>query len=186
MAKKRKRGFFDDFFGFDEFERLHEEMNRMMERMMKLSLVPLSEDELEKLAKKPNTYVYGYSIRIGPDGKPIIREFGNIKPEEISKKGDVPLNEEREPLVDIMEDDKNVTIVVELPGVDKNEIDLRGNGKELKIKVDGKKRKYHKVLQLPDNVKFDKAKATYNNGVLEIKMPKTKKASEKEKKIPIE
>ncbi len=181
MTKKRKILGFDDLFGFSEIERMHEEMMRMMERMMRLSLFNLSEKDLERLAKQPNTYVYGYSIRIGPDGKPVIREFGNFKP-EIKQP---PLSNEREPLVDIMEDDKNITIVVELPGVEKDEIDLRGNGKELKIKVDGKKRKYSKVISLPDNVTFDKAKATYNNGILEISIPKSKKACKKEKKIPV-
>ncbi len=186
---KKKKRFNDDFFA-NPFSMEHifrsmlEEMDREMNRLINMSFSMADEENIKKLAKDPNTIVYGYSVRIGPDGKPIVQEFGNVKPEAIKKEG-LPIKDEREPLVDVLEDDKNVTIVVELPGVDKKEIKLTGNGRVLKIKVDGKKRKYYKELKLPDNVKFDKAQATYNNGVLEITMPKTKSKCTKEKKIEV-
>jgi HSP20 family protein len=179
---KKRRGFFDDFFGFNEFERLHEEMMKAMERALRFSIGMMDEKKLEELAKQPNTYVYGYSIRIGPDGKPIIKEFGNVKPEAF---GERALSEEREPLVDVMEDEDKVVIIAEIPGVKKEEIDLKGDGKRLVIKVDGEQRKYYKELELPDNVEFDKTEATYNNGILEIKIPKTKEPKKQEKKIEV-
>jgi len=70
--------------------------------------------------------VYGYSATIGPDGKPIIREFGNIKSSRSSicdsRRGFTPaagpqITAEREPLADVITSDKEVKVVVELPGI---------------------------------------------------------------------
>ena len=72
-------------------------------------------------------------MKIGPDGKPEIQKFGNLK------KGltDPPqVKEEREPLVDIMETNGDVHVVVELPGVEKTDIKLHGTEEELTISVD--------------------------------------------------
>ena len=65
--------------------------------------------------------VYGYSMTIGPDGKPKIREFGNIKsPFAGSGYFEQPsISSEREPLVDISSTDKEVKVVVEIPDVKK-------------------------------------------------------------------
>src|SRR5271169_764350 len=50
----------------------------------------------------PNSLYYGYSLNIGPDGKPQVREFGNVKP---TSKGAVELGS-REPFVDTVIDEK--------------------------------------------------------------------------------
>ncbi len=173
MRKKRP------FFPFDD---IFEEMRREMERLMNYSFSSFSEEELEKLAKKPGANVYGFSIRIGPDGKPIIREFGNIKKTEKSEKP-ITVSKEREPLVDIIPRKKEIIIVAEVPGVDKKELELTGNEKEIIIHVP---KKYHKVIKLPDNVLFKKAKAKYKNGLLEIIIPKTKEKQTKKTKIKVE
>jgi HSP20 family protein len=51
--------------------------------------------------------VYGYSVKIGPDGKPVIREFGNMRP-NIGRRRKAPFNlqDHRDPLVDIVEEGK--------------------------------------------------------------------------------
>ncbi|MDD2655724.1 MAG: Hsp20/alpha crystallin family protein [Candidatus ainarchaeum sp.] len=85
MADRRKRrpfGFFgldDEGFGFgNEFERMREEMEEMMERMMK----GMPQDEVKRLSQMRGPQVYGFSIRVGPDGKPVVTEFGDIKRKE--------------------------------------------------------------------------------------------------------
>ncbi len=169
----------DPFFrGFDEyFEKMHEEMERMMNSMVRR----FDEKELMNLSKDPNTKVYGFSMRIGPDGKPVIREFGNIRPNSL------PFNSEqkqikslREPLIDIMESDKEVTVIAEIPGVEKNEIVLDGSEDQLNLEVKNKERPYKTTIALPCEVIHDKASANYKNGVLTIKLPK--KMQEKPKK----
>ena len=72
------------------------------------------------IKKEYGPFVYGYSVKIGKDGKPIIREFGNMKQnlDDESKKP-VYLQEAREPLIDIIEETDQVKIIAELPGVEK-------------------------------------------------------------------
>jgi len=72
-----------------------------------------------------------------------------------------------------------------VPGVKKEDIDLEVTENTLTIKVDTKDRKYYKEVELPCEVDPNSAKATYQNGVLdvELKKAKPKKAG---KKIKIE
>jgi HSP20 family protein len=66
--------------------------------------------------------VYGYSMTIGPDGKPKVREFGNVR--ATSKLGGIGvgtgpsfISGEREPLADMTATDKEVKVILEMPGV---------------------------------------------------------------------
>ncbi len=180
---KRRRLSGDDFFGFDrEFERMREEMEKLMEGMM--GSIPAG--NLEKFAKPgeakhaEKTGVYGFSIRIGPDGKPVIREFGNVKP-EAAKEAKIPIGDEREPLIDVIEGKDEITVIAELPGVGKKDIRASGEGRELEIKVVTKERRYHKILELPATVDFANTRAKYNNGVLEIILEKNAKGGQNRK-----
>ena len=77
-------------------------------------------------------FVYGYSIKIGPDGKPEIREFGNVKPTCFGP----TVKEEREPPVDIVETDNEVHVVAELRVLKRRDIKLHGTEDPLTISVD--------------------------------------------------
>ena len=118
--------------------------------------------------KEFGPFVYGYSMKIGPDGKPEIREFGNIKK---SLKGP-EVKEERAPLVDVVETETEIRVVVELPGVEKTDIKLHGTEDSLTISVDTPQSKYYKDVTLPTKVKVKEAKSSYKNGVLEVVLPK--------------
>ena len=120
------------------------------------------------IAREFGPFVYGYSLKIGPDGKPEINQFGNLKP---SRRGP-QVKEEREPLVDILETDGEIHVVAELPGVDKKDIKLHGTEESLTISVDIPQRKYYKEVALPAKVKVNEAKTGYKNGVLEVTFPK--------------
>ncbi len=165
-----------------EFERWVEEELRRFERDMPRELVRETKTPYG-LRREIGPIVYGYSITIGPDGKPIIREFGNLR----SGKWGEPaaLTSEREPLVDIIEEDNQVKIVAEVPGVRKEDINLTVRNNKLVIKVDTETRKYYKELSVPEDVDAENAKATYNNGVLEVLLPK-KGASRPSKSIKVE
>ena len=127
--------------------------------------------------KPASSFVRGYNVHIGPDGKPRIQEFGNY-PQKTSS-GRKGFSEERKPLVDIIENHNNVAITVEVPGVEKEDINLDIKDEKLEIKVDRHDRKYHKVIDLPCNVKPKTTKATYKNGVLDIEIEKKKKLNNK-------
>lgn len=158
---RKKRPWFND--AFDEFDRLEEMMDEMMQRAFEMP---------SKEAGVRRPYVYGFSMSVGPDGKPVIREFGNVQPGRRGHK----IREEREPLVDVIEEDKEVVIVAELPGVEKNDINLHVGEDHLAISVDTPERKYHKKLTLPAMVDSKSSRASYRNGVLEVRLKKVRNA----------
>ena len=131
--------------------------------------------------KEFGPFVYGYSMKIDPDGKPEIQEFGNIKKD---LKGAPQVKEEREPLVDIVDTEGEIHVVVELPGVEKSDIKLHGTENSLTISVDTPQSKYYKDVELPVNVKIREANSTYKNGVLEVVLPKAE-SEDKPKGEPI-
>ena len=95
----------DPFFG--DIDDMFREMEKMMDEELKnfTEKVPKEYVKERKLpdgstVKELGPFVYGYSMKIGPDGKPEIQEFGNIKK---GLKGPPQVKEEREPLVDIVE-----------------------------------------------------------------------------------
>jgi HSP20 family protein len=169
------RGFFDIDFG---------EMNRMIEEMFKemAESIPKELYREEKLQdgttiRKMGPFIYGYSMTIGPDGKPVIREFGNVKPSEPRSSLGVPkpsleYRDEREPLVDVISDDGTVRVLAELPGVDKNNIKLHCSERILTISVDTLEHKYYKEVELPSPVDPRVGKGSYKNGVLEVTLNK--------------
>ena len=164
INNRRKNPF--DFFGFDDD---FDQMFRNMERMWEYALKDLNFDRLEP----GKTFFHGFNIRIGPDEKPIIEEFGNH-----SKKideGKTIVSEEREPLTDIIEGYDEIFITVEIPGVEKEDINLNINDASLDIDIDSPERKYRKSIDLPCTVFPNKAKATYKNGILDIVVKRREK-----------
>jgi HSP20 family protein len=131
-------------------------------------------------------FVYGYSVTVGPDGKPKVREFGNFKAETRMGKPYIDVKEKREPLADVMTTDSEVRVLVELPGVEKKDIKLSGTEDKLTISVDTPDRKYFKEVELPAKVDSKKATSKYKNGVLDITVPKKKEEKPKGEAINIE
>jgi HSP20 family protein len=120
-------------------------------------------------------YYYGYQITLGPDGKPKVREFGNVRP---SARGLIEQSGIREPLVDtaINEKENALTITAEMPGVTKQDIKVNVADGFVSIHAEQGEKKYH--TDIPVNVQLDdaSAKATYSNGILKLKI-KLKEAS---------
>ena len=161
----RDRNPFDIFRNENEFNRIFNAIERMMKKSFK---------DIPTSIKPGSSFIRGFNVHIGPDGEPIIEEFGNF-PKKISD-GKTVLSEEREPLIDIIENHNNVAITIEVPGVKKENINLDLIDERLEIKVDQPERKYYKVINLPCNVKPRTIKTTYNNGVLDIEIEKKKKS----------
>lgn len=194
----RRRRAFDPFsFGGDiddEFEQMRRYMDQMMKAAMRGGLVGSSNNE---------PFVYGFSLRIGPDGKPVFQEFGNTSkarkmappgPQEASssrgRSWAAEDDEEtegpqgREPLTDVIDCGDTIAVTVELPGVEKNDIKLEIADTLLTIRVNNEARRYFKEVQLPAPVKEEAAKASYKNGILDITL--TKKVPPKKKGTKIE
>jgi HSP20 family protein len=181
--RKRKRrsfewseGFGDEFFtgiGEDFHRRIHEQMDRLMREAV---------SNFENLDFEPGkNIVYGFSMQTGPDGKPVIEEFGNVP-----RPGEEQIPGEREPLVDVIDGKDDVTVIAELPGVNKEDIDLKTDDKTLSVHVEKGDHRYHKELRMPAEVDPDSIKASYKNGVLEVKLRRREKKAEAKKKIKVE
>ena len=195
--KRRRRR--SPFWLFGDIDEMMKEMEEMMAKEFKEFQTRVPKDLVRERKLPDGTkvrewgpFVYGYSMTVGPDGKPQIREFGNVKPSlkpeafGISKPS-LSVKEEREPLVDVIPTDKEIQIIAELPGVEKENIKLHGTEDSLTISVDMPKRKYFKEVQMPAKIDPKKAKTTYKNGVLEITIPKIKeKKKPKGERIQIE
>jgi len=163
--------FGDAFDVFRDFEKMmEEELKEFTTRIPKEYVRERKLPDGSKI-REWGPFVYGYSVTIGPDGKPVIREFGNV---EKGRHGP-QVKEEREPLVDVISTDGEVKVVVEIPGVEKKDIKLHGTEDSLTISVDTPERKYYKEVQLPDKVNPKGAVSNYKNGVLEVTLQKTEK-----------
>jgi HSP20 family protein len=105
------------------------------------------------------------------------------------------------PRVDVTEDQNNVFVYADLPGID--EKDLEVSVEEDRIIIRGEKREeteesdrdyyYHerglgsfeRVLPLPVEVRSDAAQANFRNGLLTVTLPKEKQQSLNRRQIPI-
>ncbi len=104
-----------------------------------------------------------------------------------------------EPLADLFETDNEIVATVELPGVNKEDINVSrtDNGIEVSVektdeqKDEDKKKGYYRIerrhtgfyrhFPMPSYADTEKIDATYKNGVLEIKVPKTEKTDTKKR-----
>ena len=182
------------FIGLGDFE----DFDRIMDEMFKEMFEDLPKDLYKerrlpdgRVVRQMGPFVYGYSMTVGPDGKPVIREFGNVKPSAkathigVSKPA-FEYKEEREPLVDVITEGEVIKVVAEVPGIDKKDISLSCSERMLTISVDTEKRKYYKEVELPEEVDPKISKATYTNGVLELTLTKVKEKKPRGERINIE
>lgn len=143
---------------WDEFRRFEEMMNRMFEEFWRIPM----------------------RRRLLPSGRAVMP------------------TEYREPFIDVIEMDKEIIATAEMPGLEKEDIKINLTEDRLEISAETKREEereekgyvyrerrggaYYRAISLPSTIDPDSSKASYQNGVLEIKMPKTKV----KKKKPIE
>jgi HSP20 family protein len=127
-------------------------------------------------------YYYGYSMTIGPDGKPVVKEYGNVRPSLL------PDAETREPLADVIVDDKEkvLKIVAEMPGVEKKDVKVEVVGHTVNINAEHADRKFHTKIPIKQKVDEDSVKATYANGILELKFKLKEEDRPKGKTVTVE
>jgi HSP20 family protein len=152
-----------------EVERAFSEQFKDMERELPKNLVRESKTPEGDVKKEIGPIVYGYSVTIGPDGKPVVREFGNVRRSE--GKPWKAVQDKREPLIDVVRSEKEVRVIAEMPGVKKEDINVTVNEKSIVVSVDKEDRGYYKELDLPGVVDPKGARSAYNNGILEITIP---------------
>jgi len=129
-------------------------------------------------------FMAGFNVHFRPDGTPVVDSFGNIK----TKPGEPGEPKEygvRKPLVEINEEPTQIIVIAEMPGVTKEDIELKATSHSLTIstKTSETDRKYYKEVELPVAINSDYAKARYQNGILEVKL---KKIDEKHTNIKVD
>ena len=118
--------------------------------------------------KKGMKGVFGFSVKSAVGGKPVVEPFGNIKR---TPKGPT-IEKEREPITDIFDEEDEVIVMAEMPGINADDIKLDLKEDILDISAQNKDRKYHKEVLLPAKIKAETLRSSYKNGILKIKMKK--------------
>lgn len=106
------------------------------------------------------------------------------------------------PVVDVYETNSSIVLKAELPGIEKDDVTVEVDGSTLFLKgerrfeKDVKEENYHRmerfygvfqrVFELPGIIDRDSISAKYNDGVLEIRFPKTQEAGSKQTKVEVE
>jgi HSP20 family protein len=111
--------------------------------------------------------VYGFSVRVGPQGQPVFEKFGNIR----EKPGKGPaVDEVREPIVDVLDEGDHLLVVAELPGTAEEAVRWEIRDDILILSAQSASRKYHKEMVLPARVDENRTTSSYQNGILELKL----------------
>jgi HSP20 family protein len=148
---------------YDEVRRLQKRMNRLMEDLGLSDFESKYVDEMQRLQKRMSELME--EAEKTPLDKSIIM-----------------------PLADVKETDDNVIVTMDLPGIEKEDVDISIAEDELRVMAERKTetevsekdfhkrersyRKFERILKLPVAVKVDEAKASLKEGVLEVTLPK--------------
>jgi HSP20 family protein len=145
-----------------------EQMNEMLRKVM----------EQQGGKNIGNPFVFGFNMNIGPDGKFRVNPVGNVKTKNKTQpnneENEVEIKESRDPVIDVFEENENVIVIAEMPGVTKEEINMEIDGTSLILSAKNEEtfRNYYSKVELPKAVYTEDAKARFTNGILELKMKK--------------
>lgn len=89
---------------------------------------------------------------------------------------------------DFQEYDQHYLLAVDIPGIKKSDLKIEALGHQIQItgetKTDRQSRSYRRIFALPESVDVDKIEAHFENGVLEVLLPKVE--SEKPRAVEIQ
>ncbi|MBN1235970.1 MAG: Hsp20/alpha crystallin family protein [Methanotrichaceae archaeon] len=147
----------------DELKKLQKKMNRLMDDLGLTNLESKYLEEMEHMQKR----------------------MGDLM--EVAEKGE-DVSRKMRPLADVQETDGEIIVTMDLPGIDKQNVDITISDEELSVVAERKtetetaEERYHKrertykkferTVSLPTGVKMDEAKARLADGVLQITIPK--------------
>jgi HSP20 family protein len=139
-------------------------------------------EEFKGNGSESGPYYYGCTMTVGPDGKPVVKEYGNVKP------GLLPTSETREPIVDTIVDEKEkvVKLIAEMPGVEKADVKIIVENKTVNLSAEHDDKKYHVKVPLQYKVDENSAKASYKNGILQIVFKLVEEEKPKGKMVEVE
>lgn len=160
----------------DDFKRLQNRMNRLLEEFGISDPEARYMPEIRKIQERMNQLIDDFAV------------------EAPMAAGDV-----MKPLADVKETDDEVVVAVDLPGMDKGDVEISVAEDLLEIKAERKEEKeekgeefyrkersfsrYERSLKLPAGVKAEEARASLQDGVLTVRLPKVEVTTRKKVKI---
>jgi len=166
MVMPRKIGV-DDIF--EAMEKMIEELQNDVEQSFK---------ELGDFGDfKSRPLIYGFTMSIGPDGEPVVKTFGD---KEINTGCREPVYEQF-----VKADTDELLVTVEMPGINRDDIELNVSDSKLIITTPNAERRYKVDIDLKVPVDPQSAKASYRNGILSVTL-RVKGKSNKGIKISVE
>ena len=112
--------------------------------------------------------IYGFTVKVGlGDDRPRVEPFGNIRQDRES--GRTVVQEVREPVVDVFEEEDHVLVLAEMPGVSAEDVKITVEDDLLTISAERGDKKYRKEVLLPTSTTKEKTHVACNNGVVEIR-----------------
>lgn len=111
--------------------------------------------------------VYGVSVRVGIGGEPLVERFGNIRATTAGPE----VVDVREPLIDVFDEEGEIVVAAELPGVTEDAIQVEVRDDVLAINSSGDRR-YAKEVLLPSAVDAASLRRSFKNGLLELRLKK--------------
>ncbi len=112
--------------------------------------------------------IYGVSIKVGLGDQGMkVEPFGNVHKDE--QTGKTVVDEVHEPMVDVFEEADHVLVLVEMPGIGEEDLQLELQDDILTVTAAKGKKKYRKEVLLPAAFAPDKMSRTCRNGVLEVR-----------------
>jgi len=154
---------------FEAMERMIEDLQNDVEQSFK---------ELENYSSfESRPLMYGFTMSIGPDGEPVVRTFGD---REITTGCREPVYEQF-----VKNDTDELIVMIEMPGINKDDIELNVSDSKLIVTTPKAERKYKADIELKAQVDPQSAKASYRNGILSVTL-RVKGKSNKGIKISVE
>jgi len=123
-------------------------------------------------------FIAGFSFNLGPEGKPSLQTFGT---------NPITGNGFRSPINEQVIDEKNgvLRLLLEMPGVEKEDIKVDATEDRAVITAETSEKKYRAELGLQAPVRPDSGKAEYKNGMLEISFSLKDKANKGYKRVNV-
>ncbi len=148
---------------FEEFDKEFAEAEKEMKHMFEAF-----RDMQASGTAVAGPFYYGYSVTVGPDGKPKVQEFGNVRPSR-QLEDQTAL---REAVVDSALNKKEGLFIItaEMPGVEKEDIKVDVLEGKVRISAARGERKYETTVPAKVKLDRDSVQQSYANGILELKI----------------
>ena len=188
--------YFADYL-FTDFEELEKEFeDAFMDIKAPKEIMIDFETQEDVGVEELSSFVYGYSMMVELEDKPHVREIRNVRNDSVGSSGSSKkrrgvskynrpqITSEREPLAEVNVYDKEVKVVLEMPGVSKEHIKIMAYKNSVEVSNDHPQRKYQ-VIDIPRVADIKTIRSTYKNGILEIVFKKKEKLKRNNKRREI-